>query len=116
MAIGAAAGGVAGAAAGGLTSAVNVISSKHGSIERGSELSPNAGVLGLLTPYIILHRVVQSLPSNFGHFKGYPSNVTRTLGSCSGYTEVEYIHLDGINATEEEKQELLTILKEGIVI
>ena len=116
MAIGAAAGGVAGAAAGGLTSAVNVISSKHGSIERGSELSPNAGVLGLLTPYIIIHRVVQSLPTNFGHFKGYPSNVTRTLGSCSGYTEVEYIHLDGINATEEEKQELLTILKEGIVI
>ena len=116
MAIGAAAGGATGAAAGALTSAVNVMTSKHSAIERGSELSPNAGVLGLLTPYIIIHRAIQSLPTNFRHFKGYPSNVTRTLGSCSGYTEVEYIHLDGINATEEEKQELLTILKEGIVI
>lgn len=116
MAIGAAAGGATGAAAGAITSAVNVVTSKHSAIERGSELSPNAGVLGLLTPYIILHRVVQSLPSNFNHFKGYPSNVTKTLGACSGYTEVEYIHLDGINATDEEKMELLTILKEGIVI
>lgn len=116
MAIGGAIGSATGAAAGAITSAVNVITSKHSSIERGSELSPNAGVLGLLTPYIILHRVVQSLPSGFNDFKGYPSNVTRTLGSCSGYTEVEYIHLDNINATEEEKNELLSILHEGIMI
>ena len=116
LAIGGAAGSATGAAAGAITSAVNVITSKHSSMERGSELSPNAGVLGLLTPYIILHRVVQSLPSGFNQFKGYPSNVTRTLSSCSGYTEVEYIHLDNINATEEEKNELLSILHEGIMI
>lgn len=116
MAIGGAAGSATGAAAGAITSAVNVVTSKHSTIERGSELSPNAGVLGLLTPYIILHRVVQSLPNGFGYFKGYPSNITKTLSSCSGYTEVEYIHLDGINATEEEKNDLLTILKEGIII
>lgn len=116
LAVGGAAGAATGAAAGAITSAVNVVTSKHSSIERGSELSPNAGVLGLLTPYIILHRVVQSLPGGFGYFKGYPSNITKTLSSCSGYTEVEYIHLDGINATEEEKNDLLTILKEGIII
>lgn len=116
IAIGAAAGGVGGAAAGALTSAVNVVNSKHSTVERGGELSPNAGTLGLLTPYIILHRPVQSLPSNFGHFKGYPSNITRTLGNLSGYTEVDYIHLDGIAATEEEKEEILSLLKAGVIL
>ena len=115
LAVGAAAGGVV-AAAGGLTSAVNVMTSKHSSIERGSDLTPNAGVLGLLMPYIILHRPVQSLPSNFGHFKGYPSNITRTLSGVSGYTEVEYIHLDGISATDAEKEEIYTLLKDGVIL
>ena len=114
--IGAAIGGGVGAAAGALTSAVNVVTSKHSSVERSGDLSPNAGTLGLLTPYIILHRPVQSLPSNFGHFKGYPSNVTRALGAVSGYTEVEYIHLDGVSATEEEKEEILSLLKAGVIL
>lgn len=116
IAIGAAAGGGMGAAAGALTSAVNVVTSKHSTIDRGGELSPNAGTLGLLTPYIILHRPVQSLPSNFGHFKGYPSNITKTLGSVSGYTEVEYIHLDGISATQDEKDEINDLLRSGVII
>ena len=115
-AIAAAAGGVTGAAAGALTSAVNVITSKHSNIERGGESSPNAGALGILTPYILLHRPVQSLPSNFGHFKGYPSNITRTLSGVSGYTEVEYIHLDGISATDAEKEEIYTLLKAGVIL
>ena len=115
VAVGAAAGGV-GAAAGALTSAVNVVTSKHGSIERGSELSPNAGILGLLTPYIILHRPIQSLPGNFGHFKGYPSNITRTLSSVSGYTEVSYIHLDGTTATDAEREEIYALLKSGVIL
>ena len=116
LAVGAAAGGVGGAATGGLTSAVNVMASKHSSIERGSDLTPNAGVLGLLTPYIILHRPVQSLPANFGHFKGYPSNITRTLSSVSGYTEVSYIHLDGVPATDAEKEEIYALLKSGVIL
>lgn len=116
LAIGAAAGGIGGAAAGGLTSAINIVGSKHSNIERGGELSPNAGALGLLTPYIILHRPVQSLPSNFGHFKGYPSNITRTLGSVSGYTEVNYIHLDGTTATDAEREEIYALLKAGVIL
>lgn len=115
-AIGAALSGGQGAAAGALTSAVNVVTSKHSTVERGGDSTPNSGTLGLFTPYIILHRPVQSLPSNFGHFKGYPSNMTRTLGNISGYTEVEYIHLDGISATDSEKEEILSLLKAGVIL
>lgn len=114
--VGAVAGGGVGAAAGGLTSAANIITSKHSSIERGGECSPNGGVLGILTPYILLHRPIQSLPANFGHFKGYPSNVTRTLSGISGYTEIEYIHLDGISATDAEKEEIYALLKAGVIL
>lgn len=115
-AIGGAMGGGVGAAAGALTSAVNVVTSKHSNIERGGDSTPNSGVLGLLTPYIILHRPEQSLPQAFGRFKGFPSNLTRNLGSLSGYTEIEYIHLDGINATEEEKEEIYSLLKAGVML
>lgn len=115
-ALGAAAGGAMGAATGALTSAVNVITTKHSTIERGSEMSPNAGALGLLTPYLIIHRVVQSLPTGFNRFKGYPSNVTRTLGSLSGYVQVEYCHLEGIPATDNELAEIESYLKSGVII
>lgn len=115
-AVGAAVGGGVGAAAGALTSAVNVVTSKHSTVERGGDSTPNSGTLGVFMPYIILHRSVQSLPSGFGRFKGYPSNITRTLSAISGYTEVEYIHLDGINATEEEKEEIYSLLKAGVML
>lgn len=115
-AVGGVAGGAVGAVAGGLTSAANTLASKHSEIERGSGISSSSGMLGGFNPYIILHRPIQSLPSNFTHFKGYPSNITSTLRSLSGYTEVEYIHLDGINATEEEKEEIYSLLKAGVII
>ena len=110
------AGGAVGAVAGGLTSAANTMASKHSEVEKGSGISSSSGMLGGFVPYIIIHRPVQSLPASFGHFKGFPSNVTKNLGTVSGYTEVEYIHLDGISATDEEKEEIYALLKAGVMM
>ncbi len=114
--VGAAVGGGMGAIAGGLASAANTVSAKHSSVEKGGGISSSAGMLGAFIPYLIIHRPVQSLPNNFGHFKGYPSNVTMPLSSLSGYTEVEYIHLDGISATDAEKEEIYALLKAGVIL
>lgn len=99
-----------------IASGVNTVAGKQTTVSRGGSLSSNYGALGHLTPYVIIHRPIQSLPSNFKGFKGYMSNITMSLGSLNGYTEVDYIHLDGINATEQEKNELDRILHSGFII
>lgn len=113
---GASSGGIGGAVGGALGSAVNVALSKHSNISRGSSIGSNAGCLGIFTPYIIIHRPKQSLAANFGHFKGYPSNITSTLSSLSGYTEVESIHLTGITCTDNERNEIEALLYNGVIL
>lgn len=74
------------------------------------------GFMGIQKPYLIIHRARQSVPESYGSFKGYPLNVTKTLGECSGFTSVREIHLDGIPLTEPELEELRAILEGGIII
>lgn len=85
-------------------------------IEHGGSLNGSAGQLGSLTPYIMIHKPVQSLPTNFRGLKGYPSNINGTLGSFTGYTEVQYCHLDGVSATDREKEEIDRLLKSGVIL
>ena len=113
---GAVSGGIGGAVGGGLGSAINVALSKHSTVSRGGSIGANSGCLGSFTPYLIIHRPIQSLASGFAHFKGYPSNITATLGSVSGYTEVESIHLNGFSATDSEKAEIEALLYNGVIL
>ena len=68
-------------------------------------------------PYLIIHRPIQSLAKTYAQNKGYTSNISATLSSLTGYTEVEYIHLTGINgATDSELNEIERLLKDGVII
>lgn len=94
----------------------NVASSKI-TTQRSGALGGNVGVLDEFTPYLIIHRPVQSLANNFKSFKGYPSNITRQLSGVSGYTEVEYVNLQNIpNATSAEMDEIKNLLNKGVLI
>ena len=44
------------------------------------------------------------------------SNITMSLGACSGITYVEQVHLEGITATSAEKAEIETLLKGGVIL
>lgn len=107
--------GVGGAVGGAIGGAINVALSKHSSVSRGGSIAGNSGILGNFTPYIIIHRPIQSLASGFAHFKGYPSNITTSLSSVSGYTEVESVHLSGITCTDSEKAEIEALLYNGVL-
>lgn len=99
-----------------MSNAINVAMSKH-IISRSGDLSGSVGMLDDFVPYLIIHRPRQSLAQNFRAFKGYPSNVTATLATLAGYTEIEYIHLENINgATDAELNEIERILKSGVII
>lgn len=85
--------------------------------EGSGNLSANTGILGQFIPYVIVELPKQSLPRNFSHLKGYTSNITATLGSLSGFTVVESVHVDNIpGATDTEKQAIESLLKEGVIL
>lgn len=114
---GAAKGGALGAVGGAATSAIQTATSKQSDVERSGAITSNTGVLGDFTPYVLLHRPVQSMPKDFKKIKGYQSNITAQLSSITGYTEIDYIHLTGISgATDSELNEIERLLKEGVII
>lgn len=116
VAMGVAGGAAAGIAGVAISTAVNVAMSKT-QVQRSGDLSGSTGLLDDFRPFLIIHRPIQSLANNFKTFKGYPSNISGTLGSLSGYTEVEYIHLTGIDgATDTELAEIEALLKKGVII
>lgn len=112
LATGMSAAAVAGAAAGAINSAT---AKNH--VQRSGDVAGSAGIMGEYEPYLILHRPKQSLAAGYNTFKGYPSNITALLSSLTGYTEVEHIHLTGIDgATDTELKEIESLLKSGVII
>lgn len=112
-AIGSAPGAIAGAT---LSAAASVAMHKE-TVSRSGEITSNVGLMDDFRPYLIIHRPQQSLARDYNKFKGYPSNLTLTLSSCNGYTEIEHIHLTGITgATDTELNMIESQLKEGVII
>lgn len=103
--------------AGATISAASAVAGSKVRTGRGSELTGANSLMDDFVPYIILHRPVQSLAKDYNKFKGYPSNITATLGSLNGYTEVEHVHLKNIpNATSAEMEEIESLLKGGVIL
>lgn len=98
-----------------MSTATNVMNSKP-TIGRTGGMNSASGFLGLRTPYIIIERPRQSLAKDYATFRGYPSNITETLGNLKGYTEVESIHLENISATSAECDEIISLLNGGVIL
>lgn len=72
-------------------------------IQRGGTAMSAYGVMQSKVPYLMITRPIQSYPENYAHYYGLPSNVTKQLGSLTGFTKVQSIvldDLDGITPTE----------------
>ena len=110
-------GGVGGALlAGGTSFASNAISGGlKPDYQHSGSASGSAGMLGQRRPYLLFNVPNQSKPLNYPMFEGYPSNVTMALGTCSGYTKVEEINLEGVPCTDPELREIETLLKSGVL-
>ena len=98
-----------------MSTATNVMNSKP-TIGRTGGMNSASGFLGIRTPYIIIERPRQSLAKDYATFRGYPSNITETLGNLKGYTEVESIHLENISATSAEYDEIISLLNGGVIL
>lgn len=104
----------AGGGAFGAGSAASIMGTMKGKVQKSGSFGANSGALGIMTPYFILTRPVQSVPASWQADKGYPSNISAQLGTVTGYTEVSEINLE-CSGTEAEKKEIIDLLKKGVL-
>lgn len=107
--------GVAGAATAMANTANNVIASKP-SFPKSGNMSGSNGLLAGQHPYIIIERPRQCSPVRQNNYTGYPAYITRTLSTLRGFTQVQDIHIENINCTEEEREEIMKLLREGVML
>lgn len=115
IATGLATGGTAAAGAEAISGALNVANAKRTAVRSGGIGGPGS-LLGNYTPYVILSVPAQALPKDYGKLHGYTSFITTTLRKCKGFTTVNDIKLDGVPCTDEERDALASILKEGVYL
>lgn len=95
--------------------AANMFGTMKGKVQKSGSFNASSGALGIMTPYFIITRPVQSIPSTQQATKGYPSNISAHLGDLSGYTEVTEVHLHNIPGTKDEVLEIESLLKKGVI-
>lgn len=90
------------------------------SINQFNSTKGNSGALGnQYLPqyvYLIFEYVRTEETANLLQLEGKPSNKSGTVGSFSGYLEVDSVNLQCSGATETEKAEIISILHNGIII
>ena len=103
--------GVAGLASSAANTAVNA----KPTIQHSGSMGGAAGLCSVQFPYVIIERPRISAPERYNNFIGNTLNVTKTIKDCKGLTVVDAIHLDNVICTEGERDELLRLLKEGVI-
>lgn len=112
-AIGFAAGKEAGA---GLNAVNSIMSVANQEPRIAGSFTANSGFLCGLTPYLLLRRKKDIVPSILPELNGIPANTAVVLGQCKGITKVLEVDLKGIDAFDNELDELKQLLAEGVLV
>lgn len=86
------------------------------SVSRSGGISGNAGIMGDYQPFIVVTRPINDKPTTYDNNIGQTYNKSAQLGTLSGFTVIEEAHIEGMNATDAEKQEIERLLKEGVIL
>lgn len=101
---------------GNLLPALGGVTKLHTNVERSGSFTGNSGAMGSKVPYLIISRPQTAMADKFETLSGYPSNTYTMLSDCSGFTQVKYCHVENLSATETEKNEIESLLKEGVIL
>lgn len=101
-------GGVGGALAIASSVASSVTSQKV-SVGRSGQAGSSYGYMNNKKPYLILERPIQSVPTGWGSFEGYMSNVRQKVGKLKGYTEIDAgtLWADGFDGITSDEMDML---------
>lgn len=104
-------------AAGSMLNGIYACTQTGANILHASNLGQSYGMLDGLIPFLIFHRPIRAVPSEYGSRVGYPSVQTVAIGNCSGYTKIlkNTNFANNIPCTDEEKQEIQNYLENGII-
>jgi hypothetical protein len=97
-----------------LSNAANTAINSKPTVQRSGSMGGAAGLMSYQKPLLIIERPRMCVPNNLNHFKGNTLYVTRLLSNVKGFTTVEMINLEDVPATQEERDELMNILAEGV--
>lgn len=98
---------------------VNAAMQEKVHISKGSNFGSNYGYLGVQTPYLMIERPMASIPSNYGHSFGYPSNVAKKIKLCKGFFKATAgsFRTENIpNITDSEAAELKQLVESGVIL
>lgn len=116
IAIGATTKNLSQAAYGVVSGGLDVVKAQSDNYISIGNVSSNFGWSGIMFPFIVFSRTKTAYPSNYNENVGKPSMKNAKLSELSGYTKVAEIHLDNIVCLEDERVELLRLLKDGIIL
>lgn len=68
------------------------------------------------TPCILLHRPIQHFPKDYNKYVGFPCYIRYRLKDLTGFTMIDSVIDNTVNATEPEKAEIERLLKEGVIL
>ena len=94
---------------------LDILSTKP-NVQRAGSLAGAVAAMGVKQPYIIIHRPIAQMPSNYQHYLGIPLNLTRQLSAVTGYTIVSQIFISSAIATDDEIAMITEILKSGVIL
>ena len=86
------------------------------SVNVSGGFNANTGAMGTKTPYLVITRPRLYNAVNYNNYYGYPNNMTVTLSNCTGFTRVKNVFTTVSKATDAEKTEIESILKEGVLL
>ena len=108
-------GAMSGSPASVLGGAMDVVTAKP-TYEKSGTLTGASGRYGVKTPYVFFDTPQMIEAQNYRLLHGYPSNTYEKLSDCKGFTQIKYIDVSGIELTDAEKQELISLLESGVYI
>lgn len=108
-------GGVIGGVSSALSDVVGIGKVKSSVYHSGS-LTGNFGAMAIKKPYLIVKRPKQVVVPNYNDFYGYPAHKYVVIGQCSGFVRCREVHVNSARATDEEKQEIESLLKAGVYV
>ena len=107
-----------------VSNSVGQVMGSKPTIVHSGVMNGNAGCIGNRRPMIIKRYPRLCNPSQYGVYNGRPSLSYLSLGSCSGFTQVQQCQLtnitapatsDTIYATNNEVDEIQSLLKGGVI-
>lgn len=99
-----------------VTNLAGAVMSAKPHIERCGQIGGNGGLFSPQKPFLTFSIPRVCIPKNQNVFIGYPSFIETKLSKLNGFTRVFDVHLSGMTCTETEYNQIVSLLKEGVII